>query len=814
MRSKSDRVELLDRIVRDAYAAGVAGSRAEEHSANGREVQLGGQRLLNFASCSYLGLEIDPRLVEASIDAVRRYGIQLCASRGYLSSPLYAELEARMAAIFGAPVTITPTTTLGHLSAVTSLVDADDAILLDHQVHASVQLACRTVQAEGVRVEIVPHSRLPRIERRVGELAASHRRVWYMADGVHSMTGRLAPVSEIGAILDRHPSMRFYVDDAHGMSWCGARGNGSVLDVLGIHPQLVFTTGLGKGFGTGGGIVLVPDEAERIRVERCGATMVFGGPLQPAVLGAAIAAAGIHLTDEIAELQGALGDRMALRNALAEDLGVVMTSSPDTPVGLVATGSVGAAQALCRRLADDGHFINPAQFPALPVRRSGGRFLLTRHHGEGDIESLMHSISRHWEPALQEGGTSPEEIARTFKVEIPERRRASGTSQRDASSLTLETADSIEKLDAREWDSLMADRGCVAAAALRVFESAFGGDGPPEDQWKFRYYVVRDEGGAPVLATCFTAALWKADMLAEAAASAEIERRRADDPYFLSQRVFAMGCLLSEGNHLWLRDDAAHPRSREALRMLLEVVRDDAIRLDCEMRVVRDVPDEDAALRAALEDAGLLRIPAPEGWQLDDVGRDDDALFTRLSAKQRLHQRRDVAPWNETYDVEVRVGEAARRVDVARLRALYENVRGRSLTLNTYPLPEALFDALLGADDFELTLFRPRGGGDDEIVGFGFGFFGQAAYVPLFLGMDYDYVRDRGLYRQMLRSVVHRARARGRDRVAFGFGADLEKRRFGARGIGSALYVEVDDHYALDAVAQIAAREATTRERD
>ena len=67
---------------------------------------------------------------------------------------------------------------------------------------------------------------------------------------------------------------------------------------------------------------------------------------------------------------------------------------------------------------------------------------------------------------------------------------------------------------------------------------------------------MRDRAGKPVLATFFTAALWKDDMLASAEVSELVEQRRAEDPYYLTSTTFAMGSLLTEGDHLYLDRNA------------------------------------------------------------------------------------------------------------------------------------------------------------------------------------------------------------------------------------------------------------------
>ena len=82
-------------------------------------------------------------------------------------------------------------------------------------------------------------------------------------------------------------------------------------------------------------------------------------------------------------------------------------------------------------------------------------------------------------------------------------------------------------------------------------------------------------------------------------------------------------------------------------------------------------------------------------------------------------------------------------------------------------------------------------------------FAGKQHYAPTVVGLDYEYVESRGLYRQSLRHMLLRAQQRGLDTVFLGMGAGLEKRRFGARPQRRALYVQVDDHYAADVIAQM-----------
>ncbi|MEZ4330742.1 MAG: bifunctional aminotransferase class I/II-fold pyridoxal phosphate-dependent enzyme/GNAT family N-acetyltransferase [Myxococcota bacterium] len=805
MQTQRDRRKLLERAIDSSVDLGIGNCHAEDDGFDGRHVRIRGRALVNFASCSYLGLELDPRLIDAAIDATRRFGIETSSSRAYLSAPLYTEFESLIEQVFGgAHVVVAPTTTLGHLAAMPALIDDDDAVILDHQVHSSVQMAAKLLHAGGTTLEVLPHNHLDRLEDRVVALSKTHRHVWYMADGVYSMFGDLAPVAKIASILDRHEQMRFYVDDAHGMSWCGPNGAGSVLEAIELHPRMILATGMAKGFGTGGGLIVscLPEVKKKVR--RFGPTLIFAGPLQPPILGAAIASARIHLSPEIGAMQAELRERLAIFADRIRRHPVPVVSPGNTPVGFVGTGPTQVCQILCARLMDAGYFTNPAQFPATPARRSGNRFLISRHHAREDLEGLADALAEHWEPAVREAGVEPYEIWRAFDLEPPvapvTRARARST------ELYLESADSIDKLRHAEWDALMRDRGCLTASAMTLFERLFGPDAEPENRWDFRYYVVRDGKGAPVLATCFTAALWKADMMAPPEVSARVEARRASEPLFLTHRVFAMGCLLSEGHHLWLRDPVEASTSQAAISLLLRAVRSDSDRLGCSVRVLRDLPSDDLALAHRFASDGMMSMAAPESLIVPDVLESEAALVASLGRKHRYHQARYVAPFDECYDVEV-LQPGSRLLsddEVERLYRLYENVRAENLELNTFPLPRRFLREMAESPSWELLIFRERGRPESDPVCFLASFIGEEVFTPLLTGLDYRLVRERGLYRQMLRHGTLRARALGRRQVHFGFGAGLEKRRFGARPHASTMFLEADDHYAFDALAHIA----------
>ncbi len=170
----------------------------EDYSIGGRTITIQGQEVVNFGSCSYLGLELDKRLIEGSIDATRRYGVHYSSSRAYSSCPLYIKAEELLSKIFdNNPTVLGATTTLTHIGVLPILLQENDLIILDQKVHGSVQMACQLLKARGTKVDMIRHNNMQMLEEKILENLNKYDQIWYMADGVYSMFGNLAPIDDL-----------------------------------------------------------------------------------------------------------------------------------------------------------------------------------------------------------------------------------------------------------------------------------------------------------------------------------------------------------------------------------------------------------------------------------------------------------------------------------------------------------------------------------------------------------------------------------------------------------------------------------------
>jgi len=390
----------LEATMARGRAAGVTQRSARAIGRDGRTVILepDGREVIAFATCSYLGLDRDPRLAAGAIAAIEHHGVAFSASRCFVTSPLYAEAEALLSDVFRQPVVLAGSTTLAHAAALPMLLDRRDVVLFDHQVHHSVQTALASLGARGPQCEAAPHGDLDALESAiVAVLAKGTRRVWYCADGIYSMFGDRLDVTGLAALMARYPALHVYLDDAHGMSWCGTHGAGSLVDAALPIDRTVIATSLGKGFGCTGGVLVVPDVATKHRIENLGPSLMFSIQLPPPVLGAVCASARIHRSAEITTMQRELADRVAFARALfrthpelARRLG--RAGDQSTPIHYVTIGNTDAVIDAASALLSQGFLVNPVAFPAVPRNAGGLRITITRSHTEADIRALAHAL--------------------------------------------------------------------------------------------------------------------------------------------------------------------------------------------------------------------------------------------------------------------------------------------------------------------------------------------------------------------------------------------------------------------------------------
>lgn len=387
--SHTRKLDSAFRLVSEAAEHGVI--MRTGRSPGGRRVHVDGTDLLNFGSCSYLGLEAMSELRDAAHRAIDDYGTQFHFSRAYLQCDLYQELEELLAEICGRPVLVAASTSLGHMAALPVLIRDGDHIIVDQFAHASLHTALQLLPK--VPLDILRHSRIDQLDDQLSRLRERGGKVWYVCDGLYSMLGDFAPFDELRSLLERHENLHLYIDDAHSTSWAGKHGRGAALEHFVNHERVVVALSLNKAFSAAGGVLALPNTELVTRIRRSGGPMLFSGPIQPPMLGAAVGSARLHLHSRFSALQEDLRERLALSAAIVARQPIQLATPDLSPIFQLQCDSPRMAFAVAERMKKRGFYCCVCVFPAVPMNRPGLRFTVTRHNAPEDIEVFLTALA-------------------------------------------------------------------------------------------------------------------------------------------------------------------------------------------------------------------------------------------------------------------------------------------------------------------------------------------------------------------------------------------------------------------------------------
>lgn len=325
----------------------------------GTEVVMRGRRVIMLGSNSYLGLSTDPRVKEAAVEAVRRFGASTSGSRllnGTLV--LHEELEHRLARFLGKEAALLFSTGFQtNQGMIAPLLGRGDIVYTDRQDHASI--------IEGVRLGFAEHKKfrhndMADLERLLQKSSPEAGKL-VVVDGVYSMEGDVCDLPRL-VELKRQYGFRLLVDDAHGLGVLGHTGAGTAQH-FGVQTDVDLTMGtFSKAFGSLGGVVTGP-KAVIEYLKYNSRALIFSASMTPAAVGACLKSLEIieteperraHLFRNAARLRGGL-------KALGYH-----TLEGDTPVVPVVIGDNGLTFRLWERLMEEGVFTNAVVAPAVP----------------------------------------------------------------------------------------------------------------------------------------------------------------------------------------------------------------------------------------------------------------------------------------------------------------------------------------------------------------------------------------------------------------------------------------------------------------
>jgi glycine C-acetyltransferase len=358
-----------------------------------------GRDILQFSTNDYLGLARHPRVRQAAIEMVDRYGVSAPMGARPLtgSTELHDELERQIADFKGTERSLV----FGNgahamMGCVAALAGPRDYVVLDRYAHAS--LVCG-VRISGAQMAFFQHNDVEDLDALLSKFP--HRAKMVVVDGVYSMQGDMAPLPEICDICKKHGA-RLLVDDAHGNGVCGKNGRGTA-ELMGVEDRIDVHLGTcSKAMATMGGFAA--GESGVIEYLRFNAPTILFTKAMPACIAAATLES-LALLRAGHDLRTKLWDNARTLQKMLTDAGfnIGQTESPITPIHGNGTSAVHMSNAL---YGEFGIWVSAVLYPAVPIGTSMLRAIPTAAHSKDDIERLVKALCEMKEYAHAEGSVA------------------------------------------------------------------------------------------------------------------------------------------------------------------------------------------------------------------------------------------------------------------------------------------------------------------------------------------------------------------------------------------------------------------------
>jgi len=356
-------------------------------SAQDPEVSIGGRRMIMLGSNNYLGLTNDPRVKEAAIEAIRRYGSG-CAGSRFLNGTLdlHVRLEQRLAEFMRQEAAVTFSTGFQvNLGAISCLVGKGDTVYLDKQDHACIIDGARLSFGEVKKFKHNDPSDLRRQMRNDNE--ARGRLV--VVDGVFSMEGDVSPLPEIVSVAKEFAA-GVMVDDAHGIGVLGATGRGTA-EHFGLEHEVDLIMGtFSKSMASVGGFI-AGNATVIDYIKHRARPLIFSAAPPPASAAAALAT--VEIMDREPERRERLWQNTRFFAEGLRSLGFD-TGQSQTPVVPIVVGEDLTALRLVHRLQQEGVFVNCVLSPATPPGRALIRTSLMATHTTEQLARALDAFER------------------------------------------------------------------------------------------------------------------------------------------------------------------------------------------------------------------------------------------------------------------------------------------------------------------------------------------------------------------------------------------------------------------------------------
>ncbi len=347
-------------------------------------------KFINMSSCSYLGLNRHPLILQGAIDAIEREGVlNHSASRVRIAPALLDETEEAIGRLFECEAilgsscfhvsaTLLPLLASGHLSN-----NMKPVMVFDKHCHFSMNIM-KAVCGDETDVLTIPHNDMNALE----DICKTHSTVAYVCDGAYSLGGT-APMKDLLLLQERY-GLYLYADDSHAVSVSGKHGQGHVRPYYGELTERTFIgASLAKSFGALGGVLLVNNKKQREMIDYSAGPLGWSQAFSVPGMGAVKASAELHMTDEIEKLQEKLRSNMAYFDELIP----TVHAGNQLPIRIIEVGQAERAFEIAEAIYQRGFYTSAVFFPIVKKGAAGLRIMGRAEIEKKDIRILCEAVN-------------------------------------------------------------------------------------------------------------------------------------------------------------------------------------------------------------------------------------------------------------------------------------------------------------------------------------------------------------------------------------------------------------------------------------
>lgn len=354
------------------------------------EVMMEGKRRIMLGSNNYLGLTVNQEVIDAGVEAMKKYGTGCSGSR-FLNGTLdlHNKLERELADFLGTEDCVTFSTGFqSNLGIISAICGRQDYIFNDRENHASIYDGCKLSYAKVTRYR---HNDMADLEKRLAETPIDAGKL-IVTDGVFSMSGDICRLPDIAELAHKYKA-RVMVDDAHGLGVIGKGGRGTA-SYFGLEKEVDITMGtFSKSLASLGGYMVASAKVCEY-VRHNSRPFIFSASLTPA--SCATARAALKVIREHPEIVERLGDLAEYyRDGLAaRGVPTVKAENKRIPIIPIYTYDAERTLLISKKLFEEGVYVNPVLPPATAPTECLLRTSLMATHTESALDEAMDIIAR------------------------------------------------------------------------------------------------------------------------------------------------------------------------------------------------------------------------------------------------------------------------------------------------------------------------------------------------------------------------------------------------------------------------------------